>query len=417
MKFLSTVVAIFASVLLFSQCGSKDEQVTNEKSENSNASYPHESQPVGKTIEDQQRNAALLSGYKYDKYVEALTGFTGQDLQRIGFIKWEHAVRTRVGPRGNYKSGLARLPDGKLIMAVCRDNNNPKPAKRKFLISIYESSDVGLTWQKINQTPLFGKEPCLAALPNGILVLTAQNLNFSPGAKRDENPLARSEDGGRTWEVSMLKGNDYPRNFIVEPDGSLLMITALKPDWLNKGDGSPNLLLRRSTDSGKTWNSSEGIIDWNYTRFGEVASIRLRDGRLLAALRRQIPGTTGEGFEDSYLTESKDDGKTWSKPRQLTTTAQVHAYLTELHDGRLLCTYSNYHVPFGVSAILSEDGGKTWDRDNTIRLSTSNGYWVGWAVTLELPDYSLITSYAATTYPNQPPDKFTSEVVHWNMPE
>ena len=156
-------------------------------------------------------------------------------------------------------------------------------------------------------------------------------------------------------------------------------------------------------------------MDWDYAGFGEIASIRLRDGRLLAALRRQIPGTEGEGFEDSFLTESMDDGRTWAKPWQLTTTAQVHAYLTELHDGRLLCTYSNYHVPFGVSAILSTDGGRTWDSDRTIRLSTSNGYYVGWAVTLELPDHSLITSYAVTSYPEQPPDRFTSEVVRWQL--
>ena len=44
--------------------------------------YPHETRLVGKTKEDQQRNAELLSGYDYDKYATALTGFTGQDLQR-----------------------------------------------------------------------------------------------------------------------------------------------------------------------------------------------------------------------------------------------------------------------------------------------------------------------------------------------
>ncbi|MCK5734632.1 MAG: exo-alpha-sialidase [Candidatus Latescibacteria bacterium] len=385
--------------------------MTNEKS-----AYAHETQPVGKTVEDQERNAELLSGYDYEKYATALTGFTGQDLQRVGFIQWEPAVRTRVGPRGNYKSGFARLPDGKLVLAVCRDNNETDPARRRFLIAIYESSDAGLTWREIGQTPLFGKEPALTALPDGTLIMMAQGGYFGPGAKQDEHPIARSEDGGRTWEVSVHKGDDYPRNIIVEPDGSLLMVTAEKPDWESKGNGSPNLLLSRSTDVGKTWTASEGVVDWDYAGFGEVASIRLRDGRLLAALRRQIPGTTGEGFEDTVLTESTDEGKTWARPWQLTPTAQVHAYLTELHDGRLLCTYSNYHVPFGVSAILSADGGRTWDLDRTIRLSTSNGYYVGWAVTLELPDHSLITSYAVTSYPEEPPDRFTSEVVRWKLP-
>ena len=417
MKFLSTLFTIMVSALLLLQCSDKDEQVRKENSDISKSSYPHETQPVGKTSEDQQRNAALLSGYEYDKYASALTGYTGQDLQRIGFVKWEHAVRTRVGHLGNYKSGFARLPNGKLILATCRDNNKIDPTERRFLISIYESSDVGLTWQEINKTPLFGKEPSLTALPNGTLIMIAQAGYFGPGAKYDEHPLSRSEDGGRTWETSIHKGDDYPRNILIEPDNSLLMVTAVKPDWHGEGHGSPNLLLSRSTDNGKTWKHSKGKVDWDWTGFGEVASIRLKDGRLLAALRRQIPRTTGEGFEDSFLTESMDNGKTWAKPWRLTTTAQVHAYLTELHDGRLLCTYSNYHVPYGVSAIISANGGKTWDMDKTIRLSVSNGYYVGWAVTLELPDHSLITSYAATTYREQGQEKFTSEVVRWKMPD
>ena len=48
--------------------------------------HAHESLPVGKTDEDRKRNAELLAGYEYDKYPEALTGYTGQDLQRIGFV-------------------------------------------------------------------------------------------------------------------------------------------------------------------------------------------------------------------------------------------------------------------------------------------------------------------------------------------
>ena len=96
--------------------------------------HPHETRPVGRTPTDQQRNAELLSGYDYDAYVESLTGYTGQDLQRVGFVRWEPAVRVRVGPRGSYKAGFTRLPDGILVLAVCRDNNAPDPAAREILL-------------------------------------------------------------------------------------------------------------------------------------------------------------------------------------------------------------------------------------------------------------------------------------------
>jgi len=373
--------------------------------------------PPGKTPEDCRRNAALLSGYDYPKYPTALTGYSGQDRQRVGVLHWQPAVRTRVGPRGNYKAGLARMGDGTLVIAVCRDNNDEDPAKRRFSIQVYRSTDEGQTWEEIGKTPLFGKEPSLTALPDGALVLTAQAGYFGPGADLYHQPVSRSEDGGVTWETFSVEGKDYVRNLIVETDGTLTMIRALKSDWENKGDGSPNLEVARSSDGGKSWTAREGVIDWDYPGFGEVSSIRLRSGKLLAALRRQIPGTVGEGFEDTVITASEDDGKTWSKPWQLLPCAEVHAYLTELDDGRILATYSSYHMPWGVFAVGSDDGGKTWDLDRPIQLALSAGYWVGWAATLQLPDKSLVTSYAATTYWKQEPDKFTCEVVRWRLPE
>jgi len=40
---------------------------------------------VGQTTEDWQRNAALLTGYEYDKYVVAITGYNGLDRQQVVF--------------------------------------------------------------------------------------------------------------------------------------------------------------------------------------------------------------------------------------------------------------------------------------------------------------------------------------------
>ena len=39
---------------------------------------------VGRTEQDRKRNASLLAGYEYDKYVVAITGYTGQDRQPGG---------------------------------------------------------------------------------------------------------------------------------------------------------------------------------------------------------------------------------------------------------------------------------------------------------------------------------------------
>ena len=378
--------------------------------------YAHESIPVGQSADDQARNAILLSGYDYGKYIEALTGFAGQDQQRISLVRSQHAIRTRIGPVGNYKGTMVRCPDGRLVVATCRHNCDPEPGRRKYNMFVYESTDIGQSWQEIGQTPIPGKEPTMALCLDGSMVLLTESQN-------PVKSIYRSQDGGRIWEQGSIEGVDTTRNIIVEKDGSLLRITAERPGWITNTqdsrysqNASSNLLLSRSTDSGKTWTYEIGKIDWDETWFGEVCGIRLADGLLLAALRRQMPGTRGEAYEDSVITKSVDNGKTWSKPWPLTTAGQVHAYLTELEDGRLLCTYSNYHVPYGSSVIISQDGGKTWDLENTICLALSNDYYTGWAGTLQLPDKSLATVYAITSHREQDPETTSTGFVHWDLP-
>jgi hypothetical protein len=376
------------------------------------AARAQETLPIGKTAEDQERNAVLLGGYDYGKYTEALTGYTGQDRQRIAFVEHRHAVRTRVGPRGNYKGAVALLPDGNLVLATCRREN---ATSLLFTIHVYRSADQGLTWEEVGKTPLAGKEPSLTALPDGSLILTAQDMR-----DHENIPLARSSDGGRTWETDVVPGPDYPRNLIVERDGSLLMVRDAEPgpDWLpGNRKGSPNLQLGRSKDGGKTWQLSIGVVDWSEANFGEISAIRLKDGRLLVALRRQIPKTRNEGFETTVLTESADNGKHWSKPRPMVSPAEVHVYLTELHDGRILATYSNYHLPWGVYAVVSKDGGRTWDLDHRIELALSAGFYVGWPATVQLADHSLLTCYCVEAHCREPPPQnVVTEVVRWELP-
>ena len=131
--------------------------------------------PVGKTGEARARNAQLLAGYDYASYPAGITGYTGQDLQRILLLRFDEAVRTRVGPRGNYKAGMTRLVDENLLIAVCRLETDPKDTSRSlFQIYVYQSDDDGGTWREIAKPGIVGKEPSLATLPDGAVLLTAE---------------------------------------------------------------------------------------------------------------------------------------------------------------------------------------------------------------------------------------------------
>ena len=351
--------------------------------------------------------------FDYSKYPAAITGYNAQNRQRIGFVTWQSARRRRVGPRGNYKAGFTQLPSGKLVLAACRRDKGVK----FWAISVYESSDLGDTWKRIDETPVFGKEPALTARRDGTLLLTSQGLGTRPDGVPPGTYTFRSRDGGRTWEELHVDEGDsaypYPRNIIADKDGSFLYLRVNGID----------IETCRSADGGDTWSFSVGKVDWDpkdmdriTALFAEIGVLRASDGRLLATLRREPPLTGGEGFEDTFLTDSTDDGKTWSRPWRVSGTAEVHGYLTELKDGRLLLTYASYHLPYGPVAVVSADGGKTFDRNNPIQLAVSSNCYAGWPVTLELPDGSLITSYATTIYAEKDPPRSACEVVRWRLP-
>lgn len=346
-----------------------------------------------------------------NKYAAGITGYNGQDMQRIATVNYHPAVRTRVGPRGNYKPAVARLPDGRLLLATCRHLGAKSP-KPNYDVYIYRSTNNAGSWTEIARTGIAGKEPTLAVTPDGTAVLIAQNADFRDGNYRAPF-IARSTDAGNTWQTEQLPGKyiHYPRSLIVDRDGSLIFARPQNVDHLQ---------LNRSTDAGKTWTRTVGKIHWAHNQsqhYDETTILRLRNGSLLAALRHQIPGTKGEGFEDTLLTRSTDEGKSWSTPRRISGIAEVHVYLTQLQDGRLLACYSHYHLPFGVYAMISNDGGVTWNRDRILQLSISADLWVGWPSTVELPDGQLVTAYANTTYVHEDPNtRTTCETVRWSVP-
>jgi len=356
--------------------------------------------------------------FDYRHYPANITGYAGQNLQRIAVVRWQRAERRRIGPRGNYKPGFTRLPNGNLVAAVCRRSPGYSESRenRFWLISVYESGDLGQSWKEISQTPLFGKEPALVATRKGALVLSAQEGDYRPGVKHGGANFFRSTDGGVTWRrIDVDDGQfpyPYPRNIMADKDGSLLCLRPRGAD----------ITLCRSTDDGLTWTFSPGTIDWdpegeNYAgRFAEIGVARLPDGRLLATLRVNFPRMIGHSFEGTYVTTSGDQGKTWSRPRYISNAGEVQAYPTVLADGRVLLTYTNYHHPFGVFAIVSSDGAKTWDREHPIQLALSADDETGWAVTHQLPDGSLATAYANTVYSEKDPPTTVCEVVRWRLP-
>jgi len=366
-----------------------------------------------------------LEPHDISKYPAGLTGWGGCDLND-NIARWDlrPAHRCRLGKpgetRGLYKAGTAVMPNGDIISTPCR---NPGEGSNRFSTHVFRSRDNGTTWQEIGKTPLFGKEPGLTCLRSGVLILTTEDLGG------ETTPVFRSEDGGVTWTSADLgKRRGTVRNIIEEDDGSLTMFRGPRYE-----EGGPDQEARifRSTDEGRSWEIT-GKTLWEVDPPAtpeEPHVVRLPDGRLLAVIRvggtHTIEGAEAPpGFEAGdhlLLTISQDNGDTWTPCRDFLGYAKVHGWLTLLADGRLMCTYASYHLPFGVFAVLSGDLGETWDSRRPIQLAISADLYVGWPVSVQLPGGDILTTYAATVYPKfrdgTSADQSTCEAVRWQLPD
>gem|GEM_PF-954614 len=348
-----------------------------------------------------------------NRYPAKLYGYSGggRARQQVAYLRLAAAKRTVIGHRGLYKGALARLPDGTLIAT---------PSYQR-MVEVYRSTDNGETWELIAKPGLTGKEMGAAVLRDGTLL----NLH---GAS-----IYRSTDAGVTWDAHYadgLRGYGLVRNVVEMDDGALLMVVGSGTYY--KRD-APASTARRliSRDGGRTWPEIESVPSWDdpENMFDEAAMVRLPNGNLLAAGRVTDghkpggrdpalgwPSLDGSEYADHMiLTESADNGRTWSEPRDFLDYSRPHAELLVLADGRLLACYANYFLPFGVAAMLSEDNGRTWNTNQPIYLAYSTECYTGWPTSVQLDDGSILTMVAVTAYAGRQ-DQTRAEVVRWQLP-
>jgi hypothetical protein len=144
-----------------------------------------------------------------------------------------------------------------------------------------------------------------------------------------------------------------------------------KRPFLSHADPTARGILLRSSDGGRSWGGKI-VLDDETCRFSQTEDVpvtELSDGTLLLNLYAWAASP-----RYLYQSVSEDDGKIFSKPVK-TAMWGYPAHLLERRDGRILCTYGYRREPCGLRAVLSRDGGRTWDfsREIVLRDDGSNG--------------------------------------------
>ena len=324
---------------------------------------------------------------------------------------------------------VAHSGDGALVVAASGLRNaHVCPFGRTV---ICRSEDGGRTWtspQVVNDSPLDDRDAGLVAAGGGRMVLTwfttdnRQQMAARLQALDDERKAAHwraglarvtdaavdryggawmrhSDDGGLSWGPPTKLLVTTPHGPIRLQTGVLLFVGKHFPSmegfW--RGDGA--IAVLSSSDGGREWDVVSTLpvcretADNNYheAHVGEVA-----DGRLVVLIR--IENAEGNpldaaGIENFSLvqTVSDDRGHTWSPPEPL----NFHGsppHLLSHSSGALVCTYGCRQGDFGQRAMVSRDGGESWDYDLILRDDGSDGD-LGYPSSVELTDGSIFTVY------------------------
>ena len=150
------------------------------------------------------------------------------------------------------------------------------------------------------------------------------------------------------------------------------------------GDSSDiDLLLRRSEDGGKTWSRKQVVWDQGRNVCGNPCPVQDRDTGIIWLLLtwndstdsgKKLHGGTAKDTRHVYVCSSEDDGRTWSKPIEITATTKRKNwwwYATgpgvgiQLrhgpHKGRLVIPCDHTDKDGHASHIIySDDHGKSW---------------------------------------------------------
>ena len=288
---------------------------------------------------------------------------------------------------------LNQLPDGRLTVGFSHSTFHDHFLLGKW--TMLESKDEGKTWEKTEDPTIPGNWPAnttreqsdrfASVMPDGsylcagvigyeswiasrrheaeereLLILEHPNDQELINVNRPTTFVQRSTDLGQSWDrkewdITGFVGTGFSRSTVLS-DGTILV-----PIYGFGPDGHPWGYVWRGANEGESWR----LVPTGHPG-EESAFVEVTPGRVLCLSRTK-------GFLIQRWSE--DFGQTWSAALNTNVwTPNSPPHLIKLKDGRILLSYGYRINPMGIHAVLSDDGGQTWDVDQTVILRDDGGY-------------------------------------------
>jgi hypothetical protein len=199
----------------------------------------------------------------------------------------------------------------------------------------------------------------------------------------------------RTFEHSLVYTNGYrhvsPADILRLRNGDLLLTAREGTEHVSR-DG--DVILLRSRDGGRTWGEKQVIAGDPDRDEREACGVELRDGTIVMGVfynnlyredghyewewSRKIAFSREKRHLGTFIITSKDQGRTWSAPRELDTSRMPFTDTegpadapVEMPDGRIVMPLMAYNVRGDMrnrAAVLveSSDQGQTWQYLSTM---------------------------------------------------
>ena len=208
----------------------------------------------------------------------------------------------------------------------------------------------------------------------------------------------------------------YPQyreqNVVVTNDGTLVVVCQgrNKSRWSDRS--GQDLVVKTSGDSGSTWSEGRLVVTHGLKSICPNAAVYDRDTNRIHVLYnlftwdytsvpKDIRGEMGDLHCRQYVVTSDDEGRTWSRPREISDMVLAHGAVMVVgsgegiqlrhgsRKGRLIVAGGDFYKGKKVLCFFSDDHGETWQRSEVVPHQGKIA-WASESKVAELPDGTLV---------------------------